>query len=317
MDDELIKFNGVAKWFGRKEVISNLSLTIPENKITGIIGASGEGKTTLLKLLVGFYKPTKGEILYSKRKVLEEKNLKNIFGFSTEECSFHSRLTVIENLYHFGALHHVRRKELKKRVEEIIDLVELNHARKTIAGDLSMGMKKRLDVAISLIHEPSVLIMDEPTADLDPLLRVKMLDLMKKVNKKGTTIIFTTQILRDMDKVCNKIAILFEKKILHQGNPNTIKRKYGCSNLEEVFNKIFSKEKKEKLNEIKKEDNLKKKDGNIEKKIKDKEEAKSKSIEENSPNNQRGKEKNLKLTEEQLDLIQEKIDLSMNREDMK
>ena len=237
----MINFKGVVKKFGRKIVLDDVNLLIPEKKITGIIGASGEGKTTLLKLLVGFYKPTKGDIFYSKRKISKEKELKNILGFATEDGSFHTRLTVLENLYHFGTLHHVKRKEIKQRANELMELVGLNYAKNTLAGNLSMGMKKRLDVAISLMHNPSVLIMDEPTADLDPLLRDKMLKLIQSINKQGTTIILTTQILGEMDRICDKIAILFEKKILDQGEPSKIKKKYSASDLDEVFNKIFSK----------------------------------------------------------------------------
>jgi ABC-type multidrug transport system ATPase subunit len=240
MDDEMINFKEVVKRFGKKIILDGVNLTIPEGKVTGIIGASGEGKTTVLKLLVGFYKPTKGDIFYSKRKISKEKEIKNIMGFSTEDGSFHDRLTVLENLYHFGTLHHVKRKEIKKRADNLMNLVGLSYARNTIAGDLSMGMKKRLDVAISMMHNPPVLIMDEPTADLDPLLRDKMLDLIKKINKDGTTVILTTQILGEMDKICDKIAILFNKKIIYQGNPSAVKKKYSASDLDEVFNKIFS-----------------------------------------------------------------------------
>ena len=241
VDDELIKFNDVTKRFGKKEIVDKINLAIPEGKITGIIGASGEGKTTILKLLVGFYRPTSGEITYAKRKISKEKELKKIIGFSTEDGSFHSRLTVLENLYHFGSLYRVKRKDIKKRAGELMEFVGLDYAKNIIAGDLSMGMKKRLDVAISLIHHPPVLIMDEPTADLDPLLRDKMLQLIKKINKKGTTVILTTQLLGEMDKICDKIAILYDKKIIHQGHPSEIKKKYSANDLDDVFNKIFAK----------------------------------------------------------------------------
>ncbi len=247
MDNELIKFKNVKKRFGKKEVLETINLDIPENKITGIIGASGEGKTTILKLLVGFYKPTKGEILYSKRDLVKDfKKLKNVFGFATEDGSFHDKLSVIENLMHFGYLHGVNSKELKKRADELLDLVGLNYARHTMASDLSMGMKKRLDVAISLLHDPEVLIMDEPTADLDPLLRNHMLELIKKINKRGRTIILTTQLLGEMDKICDKIVILFNKNIIEQGSPKEIKAKYNVKDLDGVFNSIFSKKEESK-----------------------------------------------------------------------
>ena len=244
MDDELIKFKEVSKKFKKKVVLESINLTIPEGKITGIIGASGEGKTTILKLLVGFYKPTSGDITYAKRAILKDKDLKNIVGFSTEDGSFHDRLTVLENIMHFSELHHIPRKEAKKRAEEQMNLVGLSYARDTIAGNLSMGMKKRLDVAIALMHNPQVLIMDEPTADLDPLLRDHMLRLIKKINNEGTTVILTTQILGEMDKICDKIAILYDKKIIVQGTPKEIKAKYKASDLDDVFDIIFSQREK-------------------------------------------------------------------------
>ena len=241
MDDELISFKNVSKTFGKKVVLDSVSFSIPENKITGIIGASGEGKTTLLKLIVDFYKPTSGEVSYSKRSIAQDsRNIKNIFGFATEDGSFHDQLTVYENIMHFGMLHHVPRKELKRRIEETLGIVGLSEARHFLARNLSMGMKKRLDVAISWIHNPKVLIMDEPTDDLDTLLRSHKLDLIRKINQQGTTIILTTQLLGEMDKVCDKIAILFDKKIVEAGTPSDIKTKYGSRELDDVFNKIFS-----------------------------------------------------------------------------
>jgi ABC-2 type transport system ATP-binding protein len=296
MDDELIKFKEVKKSFGRNVVLDNVSFSVPENKITGIIGASGEGKTTILKLLVGFYKPSKGEILYSKRNVLKEKDIKNIFGFATEDGSFHSRLTVAENLKHFGILHHVKRKDLNLRIEEMMKFVGLEYARDVISGNLSMGMKKRLDVAISLMHEPLVLIMDEPTADLDPLLRDKMLDLIKKIRDRGTTIILTTQILGEMDKICDKIVILFDKKIICEGSPPSIKRKYHAKDLDGVFNKIFSKRSEERTQV------LVRKGGSILKKEKNREKE-----------NKGGKEKQKNLTDGQKYLVKKKIDKSVKK----
>jgi ABC-2 type transport system ATP-binding protein len=244
MDDELIRFKEVHKQFGKKVVLDSINFSIPENKITGIIGASGEGKTTILKILVGFYKPTSGKITYAKRDTRHGKELKKIVGFSTENGSFHDRLTVHENLFHFGSLHEMPRRLKKKRAEELMELVGLSYARDTLAGNLSMGMKKRLDVAIALMHNPEILIMDEPTADLDPLLRSTMLDLIKKINSEDTTVILTTQILGEMDKVCDKICILFDKNIIFEGNPANIKKKYNAKDLDDVFEKIFAKRNK-------------------------------------------------------------------------
>lgn len=242
MDDQLIQFKEVTKKFGKNTILDSIKLTIPEGKITGIVGASGEGKTTILKLIVSFYKPTKGKIYYLRREISKDMvNISKFFGFATEDGSFYEKLTVKENLFHFGKLYGMKRKLIKKRVSEIIELVGLTKATKTLAQNLSIGMKKRLDVACSLIHNPTILILDEPTADLDPLLRSQMLHLIKKINSHGTTIILTTQLLEEADEVCDKIAILYNEKIIEENTPAKIKKKYNASNLNDVFTKIFSK----------------------------------------------------------------------------
>ena len=129
MDSEIIQLKGVTKHFKKNVVLENLNLVIPEGQITGIIGASGEGKSTILKLIIGFYKPNKGDILYLRRSVF--KNIREIerkFGFSTDEGSFYDNLTVLENVRHFARLHKLKRKEVKKRAGELLDFVGLTYA---------------------------------------------------------------------------------------------------------------------------------------------------------------------------------------------
>lgn len=241
MDDQLIQFKGVTKRFGDNLVLNSIDLTIPEGKITGIIGASGEGKSTILKMMTSFYKPTSGNIYYLRRNILKDiDNISQFFGLAIEDGSFYEKLNVKENLCHFGRLYGVKRNVLKKRAEEIISLVGLTNATKTLAQDLSIGMKKRLDIGCALIHNPTMLILDEPTADLDPLLREQMIHLLKKINSHGTTIVLTTQLLEEVDKMCDRVAILYDEKIIEQDTPSKIKTKYNSSNLNDVFNKIFS-----------------------------------------------------------------------------
>lgn len=242
MDDELIQFKGVTKSFGKNVVLDAIDLTIPEGQIIGIIGASGEGKSTILKLLASFYKPTKGHIYYKKKDIFKNKRIiSKLFGLSIEDGSFYEKLSVEENLMHFGRLYGVKTKVLKKRVDEIIKLVELENAVNTLAKNLSLGMKKRLDIACALVHNPSILIIDELTADLDPLLRKQMMHLVKHINSHGTTVIITTQLLLEAEDFCDKIAILFNEKIIEEGTSLKLRKKYKSKDLNELFNKLFSK----------------------------------------------------------------------------
>ena len=242
MDDQLIQFKGVTKKFGNNTVLDSIDLTIPEGKITGIIGASGEGKSTILKMMTSFYKPTKGEIYYLRRNILKDlPNITKFFGLAIEDGSFYEKLSVKENLFHFGRLYGVKRETLKKRANEIIGLVGLTNAADTLAQNLSLGMKKRLDIGCSLIHNPTILILDEPTADLDPLLRKQMMHLIKKINSHGTTVVLTTQLLGEAELMCDRVIILYNEKVIEEDTPSKIKKKYNSSNLNDVFNKIFSK----------------------------------------------------------------------------
>ena len=242
MNGGLIEFKGVSKSFGKNRVLNKINFHVPDGKITCIIGASGEGKSTILKLITYFYKPDSGKIYYAKREVKKDmKNIQRSFGLSIEEGSFYENLTVEENLFHFGGLYGVKRKILKRRVEGLTKFVGLNSAKGVYAKNLSLGMKKRLDLACALVHKPAVLVLDEPTADLDPLLRSQMMGLIKKINSHGTTVIFTTQLLGEVENNCDNLAILYDEHIIDEGEIPMIKKKYGESTMEGVFKKIFSK----------------------------------------------------------------------------
>lgn len=253
MDDSLIEFKGVSKNFGKNKVLDKVNLSVPEGKITGIIGASGEGKSTVLKLIANFYKPDLGSIYYAKRKIKkDQKEIKKKFGLSVEEGSFYEKLTVSENLFHFGRLYGIKESVLKNRAIGLTHFVGLYNAKDTLAGNLSQGMKKRLDIACSFIHKPEVLILDEPTADLDPLLRKQIIKLIKKINSHKTTIIITTQLLEEAEEYCDNIAILFNEKIIEQGDPKKIKLKYQSKTLNELFEKIFTNKERKTYQESKK-----------------------------------------------------------------
>lgn len=255
VDTEIIKFKGVTKKFKKSLILNKTDFDISENKITGLIGNSGSGKTTLLKLMIGFYKPTKGKIEYLRKDIRKEtKDIEKYFGFSTEGGSFYNKLTIEENLIYFGKLYKIKKKEIKENAIELMKLVELFDFRHTLAENLSIGMKKRLDIICALIHKPKVLIMDEPTADLDPLLRKEIINLIKKINKKGTTVIVTTQIIEETDNFFDDVLILANKQIVEKGSIQKIKDKYGKKNLWEVFESLSNK-KKEELMEVKKNEN--------------------------------------------------------------
>lgn len=223
-----IEIDNLIKRFGKKLVLDRVNLKIGVGEFFGIIGLSGCGKTTLLNIIIGFWKPTIGRITYDGQNIFKHKNYFNQRqGFATQAGSVYPNLTVEENLSYFGRMYNMRRHDIKRRSEILLDLVDLTGANKVQAKDLSTGMQRRLDIACAMIHNPEVLILDEPTEDLDPVLRKELLALLKKINENGTTIIMTSHLLSDLETVCDKIAILHKGYILEVGAPVELKEKYS------------------------------------------------------------------------------------------
>lgn len=228
-DQPFIQFENITKSFGKKIILDNLNLSIPYKDIFGIIGKSGSGKTTLLSILIGFLKPDKGQIMFQSRDIYRDlKSVQQQFGFAAQEGSFYPKLSVKENLEYFGKMYNINTNVLKEKIPELLKLVELEDAIDLLGWKLSAGMQKRLDIACALIHDPKVLILDEPTEDLDPALRNEVLDLLQKINKeKDITIIITSHLLDEVEYICKQVAILDKKKIIDSGNINDLKNKYA------------------------------------------------------------------------------------------
>lgn len=236
----ILQTRGVSKSFGKKEVLKDIDLDIRAGEIYGIIGMSGAGKTTLLELLIGFLNPDKGNIMFQPRvsnTVLPEEAqlvslkkgmriVKKMFGFATQEPSFYEKLTVEENMRYFASLYDLSKEATNNNINSILEFVDLANERHTLAGELSGGMQKRLDIACSLLNDPQILILDEPTADLDPISRKHIWDLIKKINAKGTTIIISSHFLDEMDVLCNRIALIHNHEVIHKGTPDELRKKY-------------------------------------------------------------------------------------------
>tara|TARA_Y100000310_G_C20656388_1_gene802194 strand:- start:1179 stop:2129 length:951 start_codon:yes stop_codon:yes gene_type:complete len=224
----IFELKGVTKRFKDNLVLDNIDLKIPEGKIFGILGINGSGKTTILKLLVDYYKPTSGKVFYDKKELSKTKErLKSEIGFTTQESSFYPKLTVEENIRYFGALYGLSKKTIESNLDKILMLIELDHVRNRIAENLSGGMQRRLDMACSLIHVPRVVILDEPTEDLDPLLRKEILHLIKKIREIGTTVIITSHRLEDIEQICDMVSIVHNRKIIKSCSLEDLRNNYS------------------------------------------------------------------------------------------
>ena len=250
MSAPIFKVKNITKVYDRKIVLDDISLDINAGEIFGIIGASGSGKTTLLNILIGFIKPESGDVLFRHEHLLESKDsgifrsvfkdpdaLKRIVGMASQTPSFYNILTVKENIQYFAALYSLSKDTIKANTSTLINLMDLQGSENRHAEKLSGGMQRRLDMACALVHDPKILILDEPTADLDPLLRNHIWRLVKKINKRGTSIVLASHHLSELESLCTRIAIIKEGKILAVGTPNEIKERF--SKHEEIHLETF------------------------------------------------------------------------------
>jgi len=241
MANIILKIKNLTKQFGGRVVLNKVNLEIRSGEIFGIIGLSGSGKTTLLNNMIGFLRPEGGDVLFKLEHLLEykddaisyrsvfanEDDVKKTFGFAAQTPSFYEKLNCLENLDYFGNLYNLSRDVRKTNSEILLQLMGIYDARENTAGNLSGGMQKRLDIACALMHDPKVLILDEPTADLDPLLRKQMWYLINQINEKGTTIVLSSHFLDELELLCDRVGILYDGQIIKAGTPDEIKDYYS------------------------------------------------------------------------------------------
>ncbi len=246
MSEPIFKIQNVSKSFGNHKILKNISFEIKSGEILGIIGASGAGKTTFLNTLIGFLKPEEGDILFRFNHILSfkkafsyksvfkhQQEVKKIYGFTSQVPSFYEELTPVENLEYFGELHNLNKSIIKSNSRTLLRLMELENASKIKSKFLSGGMERRLDIACSLMHDPKILILDEPTADLDPLLRNHIWNIIKKINQKGTSVILSSHHLSELETLCDRVLIIKDGQIIAQGKPSELKKKFV--NKEEII----------------------------------------------------------------------------------
>lgn len=230
---KLIELKEVSKKFGNNSILEEVNITIEEGDIWGIIGRSGSGKTTLLNLVAGFLEPTNGEVLHSFSVTEAPQSLhanlhkiKEQIGYAPQHNSFYPKLTVMENLLHFGQLYKLPKETLQNNIKGLLQATGLTEHQHKLAEHLSGGMQKRLDIACSLVHKPRILVLDEPTADLDPVLQKEIMNFLAQVNKQGVTLIIASHHLNLMEKFCNKVAIVHQGRVHSNGYLEEIRKPF-------------------------------------------------------------------------------------------
>ena len=239
MEKYAIEIDQVTKQFKSVFAVKNLSLKIKKNSIYGLLGPNGCGKSTTMGMILGLVTPSNGKI-----KVLNlemEKNraaLLQKMNFISPFIDLPKKLTVEQNLKVFGNLYDV--KNLKNKIPEILEDLKIQKLRTRLVGELSSGQKNRVSLAKALINDPEVLLLDEPTANLDPDVADYVLNYLKDYSqKKNTTLLFASHNMREVERICDQVVLMRSGKVVSEGTPKEIINYHSKSNLEEVFLKVM------------------------------------------------------------------------------
>jgi len=223
-----IKIKGLVKEFDGIKAVDDISLEIEYGEIFALLGPNGAGKTTTISILATLLKPTKGEAKVNGYDVITQASkVRHSIGIVFQDPSLDDRLTARENLDIHGRLYHMKKEERRKRIEEVLKMVELQDRADSIVKTFSGGMRRRLEIARGLLHKPRILFLDEPTLGLDPQTRRRIWNYIERLREEGVTVLLTTHYMEEADYLADRVAIIDNGRIVALGSPSELKDSIG------------------------------------------------------------------------------------------
>ncbi len=237
-----IKTSSLTKEFGDFKAVNDLNLKVKKGEIYGLLGPNGAGKTTAIKMLSGLLKPSSGEAFILGNKI-PDKKMASYIGYMPQETALYVGLTVHQNMKFYGKLFGIKGTKIKEKEKELLEFVDLYNWRNQLVQNLSGGMKHRASLACTLIHEPELLFLDEPTVGVDPELRISFWDYFNELKDEGITILITTHYM-DEARRCDRVGFMNYGKLIAESTPQELLSKAGTDSLEDAFLKFSRKEEK-------------------------------------------------------------------------
>jgi sodium transport system ATP-binding protein len=243
---EMIQVEGLTKIFNDKKrgevvAVNHLKFNCQKGKIFGLLGPNGAGKTTTLRILATMMLPTKGKITVNGCDVVKEASkVRKQIGFLSSETGLYDRFTPRETAIFFGRINGIEDKIIEKRITEIFHNLDMEDFQDVRVDKLSTGMKQKLSIARSIIHDPPVLIFDEPTVGLDIITARTVIEYVKSFRDQGKCIIYSTHIMREAEKLCDMIAIIHQGNLIAQGTLKELKKNSSFDDLEEIFFELIN-----------------------------------------------------------------------------
>ena len=239
MDSKQLQVTDLTKSYDGRQVVSSISFQVQKGEIIGFLGANGAGKTTSIRVMTGLEKRDAGDIKYNGKKIEEDyQSYQHDIGVVPQDIALYNDLNAYDNVKFFCSLYGYRKKELSERVEEALRFVGLWEHRKQSPRKYSGGMKRRLNIACAIAHSPKLLIMDEPTVGIDPQSRNHIMETIRELNRRGTTIIYVSHYMEEIETLCNRIILMDHGTIIEDCSKEALKEKYmeqGLSTMEDIF----------------------------------------------------------------------------------
>jgi sodium transport system ATP-binding protein len=237
----MIEAQGLVKRFrdkkrGEVRAVDGVSFRCQPGEIFGLLGANGAGKTTTLRMLATILRPSEGRAIVAGYDVTRQpKQVRSSVGFLSTATALYGRLSAEEMVAYFGRLHGLDETILRQRIDAIFERLEMNDFRDRRCDTLSTGMKQKVSIARTLVHDPSVMIFDEPTVGLDVMAARTIIAFIRECRDRGKTVIFSTHVMSEVEKLCDRIGIIHNGRLLTEGTLADLRQRFGKQNLEDIF----------------------------------------------------------------------------------
>ena len=219
----LVEIQGVKKHFGEIHAVDGIDMHVKKGEILGLLGPNGAGKSTTISMIATLLEPTNGTILFMGESIqTNPKPIQEVLGFVPQEIALYPTLTGKENLQFWGRVYGLRGGELRERISEISQVIGLEERLKDRVDTYSGGMKRRLNIGVALLHKPAFIIMDEPTVGIDPQSRSFILDTVRELRDQGSTVLYTTHYIEEVESLCDRIYIMDHGKIIAEGTKESL-----------------------------------------------------------------------------------------------
>jgi sodium transport system ATP-binding protein len=246
----MIRVHGLTKEFsdfnGVFRALDNVSFQVRPGEIYGLLGPNGAGKTTCLRILSTVLKPTRGFAEVAGVNVMHDAEaVRRSIGFMSNNTGIYDRMTAREMVEYFGRLYGIPEDRLQPRIEEIFDVLQMHEIRDRLGSKMSTGMKQKVSIARTIVHDPPVIIFDEPTSGLDVLVARNVLQAVESLKEQGKCIIFSTHIMREVEKLCDRIAVIHKGRIVDEGTLPELAERHQQDDVEELFFDLIEKREQE------------------------------------------------------------------------